>query len=460
MTPQSRDGQRRSQHSQATTMSHRDGSQGYTTQFTLITDRVFGLWFWGNLASNSGSWIFNVTASVVVFNITGSAFLVGLLSVAQYVPLLILSPWAGALSDRLDRRSMVIAGQGFAGISAAALAVSTLMVGVDDLPGAWPVFAAAVGIGVGRAFATPAATSLVPALVNDVDLESAVSLTQMTFNVGRALGPVSAGVLLVTIGPGAAFALNAFSFLALVAALGAIPLEPPAHASQPTAALHHRTVRGGLRHLRTDRAVLLLLGGVAVAGFCADPVITLAPALSNALGEGDALVAGMASSFGVAATLGAMFSARLQRMMGSRALARTGMWAMAIGLIAAGAARTPSLALGGFAATGAGFSVASTSLAALLHRRVPEIMRGRIMALWTMAFLGNRPLAAVIDGVAADLFGPRAAMSVGATVALFGVWSVRRLDRSDLRGRSRGPFPSGSPQPPVSERPQHFCDGD
>lgn len=391
----------------------------------LLADRTFGPWFWGNLASNSGNWLYNVTAAVVVFELTGSAFLVGLVSVAQFATLTLLSPWAGALTDRVDRRRLLIASQTVSLASAGALAAVTVAVGVDGLPGAWPVIAATFGIGVGVAVTGPALQALTPALVDDADLESAVALTSMTFNVGRALGPGVAGVIFVTLGFEAAFVINALTFLVLLAALAVIR---PRARDRGDADGGDRSVRAGLRHVRRDPVLLWLLAGIAAIGFATDPINTLAAPLAAAIGGGETLVAYLVSAFGIGAAGTALIASRLQRRRGRLATAGEGAWLLAGGLGIAAVAPGAAVALAAFAVMGSGFLLGLTSLTAVLQRRVPEALRGRIMALWAVAFLGNRPVAAVIDGTIADLAGVRAAMIVPAAVAVAGAlvsWRLR-----------------------------------
>jgi MFS family permease len=399
---------------------------------SLIFSRHFGPWFWGNAISNTGSWVFNVTAVVVVFEISGSALLVGLVSVAQFASLAVFSPWAGALSDRFPRRRMVMAGQSFAALSATSIAVAAMVLGVDGLPGAWPVLLAALGIGMGKSFAGPSASSLIPALVDDADLEGAVSLTQLTYNVGRALGPVGAGVLLATVGPEMAFAINAGSFVVFIVALVFVHVRP-----QPTIVrTADRSVRAGFRHVRENRVIRYVLLGASTAGFAADPVITLAPALTDSLGGTDTLVAAMVSGFGILATLASFASAPLQRRVGSLRLAATGMGLMAAGLLVAGAAPSATVAVIGFGINGAGFALGITSFTSVLHRRVPDELRGRIMALWVVAFLGNRPIAAVLHGAAADVVGPHLAIGIAVVVALGGVRLAIRLNKDSTYANS------------------------
>ncbi|MFA9431058.1 MFS transporter [Egicoccus sp. AB-alg2] len=396
----------------------------------LLRDRAFGPWFLGNVVSNSGNWLFNVTAAVVVFRLSGSALLVGLVSVAQFGPLLLLSPVGGALSDRVDRRRLLLAAQAFAAAAATALAVASVVLGVEGL-GAWPIVACALGIGIGQAFAAPALNALVPALVDDPDLEAAVALTSLTFNMGRALGPATSGVLLATLGAEPAFVLNAVSFLVLIAALLVVhprPRTEPAH--------RDRSVRAGLRHVRADPVLLLLLAAVAATGFAADPAITLAPSLAQAVGGADTLAAVLVSAFGVAAVPAAAVSGRLQRSVGSLEVATGGCLTIAAGLVVSAVAPAPWVAVAGFGLTGVGFVLALTGFTTVLQRRVPDALRGRVMALWSVAFLGNRPVAAVIDGAAADRFGPRWAMLVAITVASLGAFAGVRLQRRQ-RAESR-----------------------
>ncbi|WP_165492297.1 MFS transporter [Egibacter rhizosphaerae] len=389
----------------------------------LLTDRTFGPWFAGNLLSNSGNWLHNVAAAVVVFNLTGSALLVGLATAAQFASLAVLAPWAGALSDRIDRRRLLLGGQAVAATSAAALATIAVTLGLEGHAGAWTVIAATGGIGVGIAFASPALNALVPALVPDEDLESGVALTSLTFNVGRALGPAAGGIILATVGASTAFAVNAFSFLALIGVLLVIRPRP---LGQPEAD-GDRSVRAGLRYVRSEATLFALLLGVGTIGFASDPVNTLTPALAGSLGGGDGLVAFLVSAFGVGAAATALATGRLQRALGLATVARAGALLLAVGLVAAAVAPTIPVALGAYVLMGIGFLLGLTSFTALLQRRVREDLRGRVMALWAVAFLGTRPVAALVDGAAADAFGVRPAFVIPVAVALAGTIVATRV---------------------------------
>lgn len=388
----------------------------------LIGDRTFGPWFWGNLISNSGNWLFNVTAAIVVFQLTQSAFLVGMVSVAQFGPLVLLSPLAGSLSDRLDRRRLLMVSQGVAASAAGGLAFSALAFGINGRSGALTVIVGALGIGVGQAVAAPALNALVPSLVDDVDLESAVSLTALTFNFGRALGPVGSGILLSMMGPEAAFVVNALTYIALIIALLSIPSQSGFYLSSGD-----RSVLGGLRYLHSDRVVLFLLVAVAATGFSVDPILTLSPSLADGLGGGPNLAVTLVSAFGVAAVPAALVAGRLQRSFGGLRVSGWGSLLCASGLAVGAVTSLGSIAVVGFGITGTGFVLAVTGFTGVLHRRTPDAMRGRIMAFWSVAFLGNRPIAAAVDGAIADLVGPRWAMALPIGMALLAWLIAARL---------------------------------
>lgn len=390
----------------------------------LLLDRTFGPWFWGNVVSNAGNWLFNVVAAVVVFQLSRSALLVGMVSVAQFVPSVVLAPLAGAVSDRLDRRRVLLWAQAGSALAASGLAGVVLLVGVEGLPGPWPILAAAAGIGVGQAFAVTALNALVPALVDDHELEAGIALTSLTFNLGRAVGPAASGLLLATVGPDVAFVVNALSFLPLLGAL--LIIQPRPTPAAP--ADQDRSARAGWRFVRGERRVLGLLVAVAAVGFAIDPVITLAPPLADALDGGDVLVSVMVTAFGVAAVPGALLSSRLQGRHGGLAVGRAGTSIVALGLTVAALAPHPAVAVAGFAACGTGFVLAVTSVTSVLQRAIPDVLRGRVMALWSVAFLGSRPLAATVDGAAADAFGPRPAFAIAVLVACACAWGLRRLE--------------------------------
>jgi predicted MFS family arabinose efflux permease len=312
----------------------------------------------------------------------------------------------------VDRRVLLIAGQIVSVLPAAALAVWTAAVGVEGLPGAWPVLAAAGIIGIGWAISVPTMQALVPALVEPDDLEQAIALNAITFNVARAIGPAVGATALAALGAAATFGLNAASYVILIVALLLV---------RPRAVVRDRergdgSVREGLRYVRSEPALVVLLIGVAALGFGTDPVITLAPAMARVLGGGTPAVGWMASAFGIGAALMAFGIGTVRKWVSLPRLAVGGLILLSVGLVGWAASPNVVTGVGLLVFAGAGFLMALTGLTTELQRRVPEQFLGRVMALWSVAFLGSRPAAALLDGVLGDTFGPRVGLATAAAI--------------------------------------------
>ncbi|MGI8726610.1 MAG: MFS transporter [Solirubrobacterales bacterium] len=399
----------------------------------LLRDPTFGPYFAGNLASNVGSWVHNVAAAVVVFEITGSAAWTGAVSAALWAGSMVLQPYAGAVSDRVDRRRMMIGAQGFAMACAVALtAMSIAAGGADELPGPLPVVLATLGIGIGLAFSIPAMLALVPALVEDEELEHAVALNSVTFNLARALGPALAALILLVGDATIAFAFNACSYGLLIFVL--LLITPRAIERGEGG---DGSVREGLRYVRERKVAVLLLVGTAGVGIAADPVNTLTPPLAAQLGGSDGLVGAMVSSFGAGAFTAALVNRALRDRLDSQQATATAGLALAAGMLTLALAPAIWMALLGLYIGGAGFMTAVASINSELQRFVPEELRGRVMALWGLAFLGTRPVAALVDGALADLTSPELAGSAFAAFGLLTVWSAIRVAASDGRPEPR-----------------------
>lgn len=382
----------------------------------LLRDRTFGPFFFGNLTSNIGIWFQNVAAAVVVFQLTRSAVMVGAVSVMQFAPAMVLAPWAGALTDRVDRRGLLLVGQSISAVSAGVLAGWTLLVGMDGLPGPWPILVATMGVGLGNALSIPSMQALIPALVPTRDLDQAIALNSVTFNLARAVGPALGAFTLVALGAGAAFGVNALTYLALITALLMIrprPVEREASAD--------RSVRGGLRYVRRNRTVAVLLLGVGALGIGSDPIYTLTPSIADGLVAAgrtvlvtrpDALVGLLVSAFGLGAVAATLLVRWTRERFGLLEVGVAGLVLLGVGMEGLALSTHELAALVSLTASGFGFLLAIACLTTLLHIEVPEELRGRVMALWGVAFLGSRPVAALLDGGIADLTSPSVAAAV------------------------------------------------
>lgn len=395
------------------------------TSFELFVDRRFGPYLGGNFVSNVGNWFQNVAAGIVVFQITGSNTLVGMVSVLQFMATLALAPWSGALADRLDRRKMLMAAQIVSASGALGLAVWVGAVGVDGLPGVWPVLAASGVIGLGFAIGISAMNALVPALVNRADLDQAIALNSATFTVARAVGPALAGVVIATFGAAVAFGANAVTFLPLIIILSFIRPRDVERSSGD------RSVRAGLRYTRDRPAMPWLILATLSVGWAGDPVNTLAPAYADLFGRDEAFVGLQVAAFGTGSAISSLTVGAVRSRIGLLRTTRLGLILMGLGLIAYSAAQNEAMVLGALFVAGVGFLLGVTTTNSNLQWRLDENMRGRVMALWSMAFLGSRPLAGLVDGAVADLTSPRIGVLVAVLPLLVGWWALRRVERAD-----------------------------
>ncbi len=392
----------------------------------LLRDRIYGPFFLGNLVSNCGNWIHNVAAAVVVYDLTGSAVAVGAVSGCLWAGSLLLQPWAGALTDRYDRRRILIGGQALAMIGALAIALPTAVVGIDGLPGPWPIYLGTFVIGIGVAFSIPAMQALIPALVEKPDLDRAIALNGVTFNLARAIGPAVAGVILLKGDAALAFSINVASFAVLLAAMAWVR---PRFDRAPSRG--DRSVRAGLRWVLADRRAVVLLATMVAIGFATDPINTLTPPMADEVGGGDGLVGLMVSAFGAGAVTAAFFVERIRERIGRERAATAGLGALAAAIAAFAVSQVPAYAVGTLAIAGAGFIVAITSVTTQLQDRVPDQVRGRVMALWGVAFLGTRPFSAAIDGGIAELTSARvAAVAMAAAAFIAALVQGRGAERS------------------------------
>ena len=385
----------------------------------LIRDPVVGPFMFGKMLSSSGIWAHNIVSGIVVFELTASATLVGVVTAAQFAPQLLLTSWSGARADRADRRRQLIIGRLITAAGSAALVLWSLTLGLEGSAGAAAVIASAFIIGVGFAFGGPALESLVPSLVRPSELASAVALNALPITLARALGPAIGALLVLAHGPELAFGAAALAHL-VFAVVVARRIRPT-----PLTATGSTSMRSGFRHVRADRPIAALLIGIAAVGFGADPVITLGPAIAAEFDAGQGFVGALNSAFGVGSVLAFVVLGPLRKRLRSPRLGCLGLVLTAGGLSAVATMGHPALAIGGMLVAGVGMTFGLTSLTTLIQHRAPEQLRGRIMALWALAFVGTRPVAATVSGAVADLTDVTTALLLVAVLALGGAWVAR-----------------------------------
>ena len=241
-----------------------------------------------------------------------------------------------------------------------------------------------------------------------------MALNSMPMTVGRILGPASGAYLAAHLGSAAGFAVSAG--LHLVFAVFVIAVRFPSPPERRTDADYR--VRTAVKYVWRDRPLFLAQIAVATVGIASDPSITLTPSMADELGGGTRLVGILSAAFGIGAAVGMAVLALMGGRMASVRVSSIGLFGMAAGCGVLTFGTVPAVAIAGFTLAGLGFGWAMTGLATVVQERAPEELRGRIMALWLVGFVGSRPIAAALLGGTADLVSVQAAFAVAAAVSV------------------------------------------
>jgi MFS family permease len=391
-----------------------DGEMRRGSALRVLGRRNFAPYFAGNLLSNCGTWFQNIAQSLLVYRLTGSAFVVGVANFAQFAGVVLLAPWAGGAADRYDRKRLIIATQvGAMMVTGALAALSASGEGTVAV-----VIGLALLLGFTTAFSTPALQAILPQLVEREDLGAAIAMNSVTFNLSRAIGPVLGAFIVARFGIPWAFGLNALSYAALI--VGLLLVHPHGGQERPK---EHPKLRESLRLVRDNRDLALLLVTVAAVSITMDPVNTLGPVFAREIfHRADTLAGVLIGAFGG----GAVLASFLPGAHADTPYARVGMMValLAAGMSAFAIAPALGIALAVLAVGGFGYLAGQTRATTLLQLQVSDSQRGRIMALWSVAFLGSRPIASLADGALASAAGARIATLAmtapawGAAVAL------------------------------------------
>ena len=408
-----------------------------------MRDGAVGPLITGRILSTLAVWFTNVAASILVYDLTRSASAVALITTAQFAPQLLLVPLTGARADRADRARQMLVGTLVTASGSVLLVAWTLTVGMTRPSDATVVGVAAGLVGTGFAIGGPASQSLIPSLVRPSELADALALTSLPIMIARAAGPAVGAILYVRSGAVTTFATSLVLHLLLIAILVAIRRRLTVDREDPADDLR---IRAGLRYLLDHPRAGLALVGLALIGVGVDPVVTLGPSLADLLGDPTVLVGHLASAFGIGTALGYALLSRLRAATGIDRLGALGLRVMAGGLLlAAAAAWTGALAipvaLVGLGIAGVGMPLSLNAYTTIVQDGLPDGMRGRVMALWSMAFIGSRPLAATLDGAVADAAGVRVALVTAAVLILVGAGAAgpRRLAAATANGMAAEP---------------------
>jgi len=389
-------------------------------RFRALRHRNFRLFWTGQLISVVGTWMQSVAQGWLMHRLTSSPLMLGLLGFCQFLPVTLLSLWAGVIVDRMDKRRLILITQSCALAQAATLAAVVTTGAVRP----WMVLGLALIFGVINALDLPARQSFLIEMVGKEDLSNAIALNSAAFNAARVLGPAVAGVLVATVGEGGCFWLNALSYVAVLLSLA---LMMPLRRSEERDA--SATLMDGVRYawsVPPVRNLLLLLG--AAAGFGFQYMVLLPVYARDILGTGAEAYGLMVSAFGLGSLLSAVWMTRRLDRWDLRRNLLVGLTTggLGMGLFAWSRFLPFTLAMGFLAGFGLILYVASTNT--LVQLTIEDRYRGRVMSLYTLMFIGTAPLGALMAGGIAQRAGAPAATSACAVILLgSAVWVAYRL---------------------------------
>jgi len=389
-----------------------------------LASRNFRLFFGGQSVSLVGTWITRIATSWLVYRLTGSVLLLGVVGFCGQIPTLVLAPFAGVLVDRWNRHRILVVTQALSLLQSAALAVLTLA-GVITVT---HILVLQVVQGIINAFDTPARQSFVVEMVEDrADLPNAIALNSSMVNASRILGPSIGGIIIGAVGEGWCFAIDALSYVAVIGSLFAMRLTP--RQRPPTTARLRDDLVTGFRYVTSFvpvRSALLLLSLVSVMGM---PYTVLMPAISaNVLHGGPHTLGFLMTASGAGALGGALYLASRRSVLGLGRAMAVAATTFGIGLAAFSFSRTLWLSLLLLPIVGAGMMITMAATNTIIQTIVEEDLRGRVMAFYTMAFLGTAPIGSLIAGVAADRIGPQRTVLLGGLACIAaGMWFMYRL---------------------------------
>jgi MFS family permease len=384
-------------------------------------------YFAGQLVSLSGTWMQTVAAIWVILTLTDSGVAVGLTTALQFLPMLLIGAWGGLLADRFPKRGLLMTTQALMAIPAVWLLVVTATGVVEP----WMVYLGVFAMGAVNAVDNPTRQSFVFEMVGADRVVNAVSLNSVIVQAARIVGPALAGILIATVGVVPCFALNALTFVAMIFALER--MDPARLHAVPVAEHEPGAIRAGLRYVRRTPELMVplaLMGLVGTLGFNFQVVLPLLAKFS--FESGAMTYAALVSAMAVGSIAGALVNGHRGRT-GPRLIAGG---ALAFGVSALLAAAMPSLALEilMLALLGAAAVTFAATINSTLQLAVTPEMRGRVMALYSVVFLGSTPIGAPLTGWLAQNYDPRVALCLAGLSGLAAAW-IAHISFTHIRGR-------------------------
>lgn len=405
--------------------------------FASLRIRNFRLFFAGQIVSQTGTWLGMVAQTLLVLHLTDSGVALGLLTAAQFGPVLLLGAWAGVVADRSDKRRLLLIVQSLAMLQSFAMGALAFM----GEPPLLAIYGVAMAGGVLTAFDNPTRRSFVVEMVQRQDINNAVSLNSALMTGSRVVGPALAGVLVMTVGFGWTFVVDGLSYVAVL--VGLAMMRPSELHPSPALERAKGQVRAGLRYARSVPQLWMPLVMMAVIGTLAFNFQVVVPLfVTQDLGGSDQTFTLLFSVLSLGSLVGALVVARRTETT----VRRVGLTAVAFGVSMALLAVAPNQGIAFL--VGPLIGVASiafmTSSTALVQTEAAPEMRGRVLALQAMVFLGSTPIGGPVVGWIAEDLGARYALAVGALACLgAGAWGVLVARRDGIDGPAADPALDG-----------------
>lgn len=401
------------------------------TVLRALRHRNFQLFFSGQLISLIGTWMQMIAQSWLVYRLTGSSLLLGTVGFAGQIPVFLLATAGGVVADRHSRHRIVIITQTSSMVLAFLLAGLTLAGWVH----VWHIMVLASLLGVVNAFDIPARQAFLVDMVGKDDLMNAIALNSSMFNGARVIGPAVAGILVASIGEGWCFFANAVSYLAVIAGLLLMKLGRWSSVAHEASPLEH--IREGfafVRHTAPVRALLLLIGLVSLVAM---PYTVLMPIFADQILHGGARGLGLLmGSIGVGALLGALVLAMRSGLRGLGRLVALASAGFGSSLILFAVSRSFWLSLALLVPAGFSMMLQMAASNTLIQAMVPDRLRGRVMAVYSMMFMGMAPFGALFAGAVAHKLGAPLTVAIGGAACLAGS-GIFALHLPTIRGEAR-----------------------
>jgi len=402
----------------------------FSNTFRALKHRNFQLFFAGQFVSLTGTWMQSVAQSWLVYRLTGSVVLLGLIGFAGQIPVFLIAPFGGAVADRYNRRKILVITQSIAMITAFVLATLTLTENIQ----VWHLFVLASVFGLANAFDIPTRQAFVPDMVGREDLLNAIALNSTMFNGARIVGPAIAGILVATVGEGWCFFGNAVSYIAVITGLLLMKITFVMRERKGSTLAN---IAEGFKFVAKTppvRGLLLLLGLVSLMGM---PYAVLMPIFADKiLGGGSDTLGYMMGASGAGALIAALILASRKQVFGLGRWVAYASGAFGIAIILFSFSTNFWLSLLLLVPVGFSMMTQMSSSNTLIQAMVPDELRGRVMSVYSMMFMGMAPLGALLAGTLAEILGAPWTVAIGGTVCILGsLVFILRLPKLEFAGR-------------------------